>query len=67
MKGQWIDIFEQKPKTLVGSRPVRRILKRGVQSTAWPLGHGEREGAGSFYTMDDLECQKYIEKKLQKQ
>ena len=31
-----------------GRRPVRRILKRGVQSIAsWPLGHGEREGAGS--------------------
>ena len=28
-------------------RPVRRILKRGVQSIAsWPLGHGEGEGAG---------------------
>ena len=27
-------------------RPVRRILKSGVQSTAWPLGHGEGEGAG---------------------
>ena len=27
-------------------RPVRRILKRGVESTAWPLGHGEGEGAG---------------------
>ena len=27
-------------------RPVRRILKRGDQSTAWPLGHGEGEGAG---------------------
>ena len=26
-------------------RPVRRILKRGVQSTAWPLGHGEGECA----------------------
>ena len=41
------------------SRPVRRILKRGVQSTAWPLGHGE--GEGSFYTMDDLECQIFIQ------
>ena len=27
-------------------RPVRRILKRGVQGTAWPLGHDEGEGAG---------------------
>ena len=43
------------------NRPVRRILKRGVQSTAWPLEHGEGKGAGSFYTMDDLECQKFIQ------
>ena len=42
-------------------RPVRRILKRGVQSTARLLGHGEGEGAGSFYTMDDLECQIFIQ------
>ena len=42
------------------ARPVRRILKRGVQSTTWPLGHSEGEGAGSFYTMDDLECQIFI-------
>ena len=43
-------------------RPVRRILKRGVQSTARLLGHGgDREGAGSFYTMDDLECQIFIQ------
>ena len=43
---------------------VRRILKRGVQSTAWPLGYGEGEGAGfarSFYTMNDLECQIFIQ------
>ena len=42
-------------------RPVCRILKRGVQSTAWPLGHGEGKGAGSFYTMADLECQIFIQ------
>ena len=42
------------------SRPVRRILKRGVQNTVWPLEHGEGKGAGSFYTMDDLECQNFI-------
>ena len=42
-------------------RPVRRILKRGVQSTARLLGHGEGEGAGSFYIMDDLECQIFIQ------
>ena len=27
-------------------RPVRRILKRGVQGTAWSLGHDEGESAG---------------------
>ena len=43
------------------TRPVRRILKRGVQSTTWPLEHGEGKGAGSFYTMDDLECQNFIQ------
>ena len=42
-------------------RPVRRILKRGVQSTAWPLEHGEGKGEGSFYTMDDLDCQNFIQ------
>ena len=32
----------------IHARPVRRILKRGVQSIAsWPLGHGEGEGARS--------------------
>ena len=36
-------------------------MKRGVQSTAWPLEHGEGKGAGSFYTMDDLECQNFIQ------
>ena len=36
-------------------------MKRGVQSTARLLGHGEGEGAGSFYTMDDLECQIFIQ------
>ena len=29
-------------------RPVRRILKRGVQGTTWPLGHDEGEGAGEL-------------------
>ena len=42
-------------------RPVRRIFKRGVQNTAWPLEHGEGKGAGSFYSMDDLECQNFIQ------
>ena len=32
----------------VGCRPVRRILKRGVQGTTWPLGHDEGEGAGEL-------------------
>ena len=33
------------------------------------VGHDEGEGAGvrSFYTMDDLECQIFIQIKLQKQ
>ena len=48
-------------------RPVRRILKRGVQSTAWPLGYSEGECAGfarSFYTMNDdrMSIQIYREK-----
>ena len=53
------------------SRPVRRILKRGVQSTAWPLGHGEGEGMRGgcapscakreAFTLDDLECQSFIQ------
>ena len=50
-----------KSKSSYNPRPVRRILKRGVQSTARLLGHGEGEGAGSFYTMDDLECQIFIQ------
>ena len=58
-------------------RPVRRILKRGVQGTAWSLGHDEGEGAGGgcapscakrkAFTLDDLECQIFIQIKLQKQ
>ena len=41
-----------------------RILKRGVQSNAWPVGHGEGEGAGfarRFYTMNDIFIQIYRE------
>ena len=38
-------VTSKSPKLNVGSRPVLRILKRGVQSTVWPLGHGEGEGA----------------------
>ena len=33
-------------KTQLLIRPVRRILKTGVQSTVWPIGHDEGEGAG---------------------
>ena len=79
--------FYWKPKLKLGFktelpvsiyRPVRRILKRGVQSTAWPLGHGEGEGGGCVpscakreaFTLDDLEWQIFIQiyrEKLQKQ
>ena len=51
----WACVLEKYVRSDIGHiyiyiRPVRRILKRGVQSTAWPLGHGEGEGAGSFHT-----------------